>query len=646
MKRSIPRIVSAILCTIFVFSSSITLHATDFRDVGSNQAWAREAIDFVSTAGIMTGDLQGNFNPADPISKFDTVRILSRMSGFNPDTLSPQDAAYYNAVFEARRSTIEAVSGRFTTWNSNTDREIAYLLYTGVLIPSDLENFIIIYGGQERLRALTREEAAVFLVRFMGRTQEALRTVGVPSFSDDHLISPGARPHVYLLRHLGILNGDGSGNVNPRGIATRAVMAVLVQAVLEEMESPTQSTTTSTTTGSGVAFETMTGTITNTYPSFRSILTVSSNAAHNNRIFPISQTAIITINGLNANFGDLTRDMNFTAIVHNGEIMTINIQTQNAPQQLQPVEGRRIIDGSVARVNPTANTIGIETRMLNLRNEIIFEVRDFTIAPNAAITRGGQTVGAASIEVGDMVVAITYGNQAHSLELEERVRQVTGTLMEKNFSENSLFPLLVIQDSARRNHSFTTDAASNIYRFDMGNIPPRSLRIGDDIEITAEFGRITNATARGEISVADVYIRDIFIAGREQSYIVVSNELYGTPDRLHLVIDGAIDMYALTIGSQVRLWLDSQEVLDFSLLASASVGTFTGHITHVSHNEIVVRDANFNTRTFTHDIRTVFFNSMMGMTVHVGELFPGMRVQIVADANNSGRVASVTVLTN
>ena len=664
MKRIISKIIAFMLCAIFAangLGSNTTLQAANFRDVGPNQAWARDAIEAVSEAGIMTADLQGNFNPANPVSKFDTVRILARMSGFNPDALSPQEAAYHNAVFQARRATIEAVSSRFDTWNSATDREIAYLLYTGVLIPSDLQNFIIIYNGQERLRALTREEAAVFLVRFMGRTQEALRTVGVPAFHDDHLIAPGARPHVYLLRHLGILNGDGSGNVNPRGIATRAAIAVMVYSTLNEMQSPALG---HTPPQNAVAFETMSGTISNTFPSFRSVLTLSQNTAHNNRIFPVTPTAIITKNGLNANFGDLARDMSFTATIHNGEIVTINVQTTNAPQQIppgqtvpspsptpqpgqtQPVGERQVLDGTVARINPVANTIGIEIRMLNPRGEIITNVRDFTIVPQAAITRSSSTIDQSSIEVGDLVVATVYGNQARALELEERVRQVSGTLVEKNFSTNSIFPLLVVQDAAGRNHSFEPDADSVIYRVGMGNILPRSLRVGDTIDISAELGRVTSANARGETSVVDVYIRDIFISGREQSHIVVSERLYGTPDSLHLIIDGAVDVYELTVGSRVRMWLDSQEVQNIALLAPAHIGSFAGHVTHVNHFEFVVRDANFNTRTFTYDGSTIFFNSVTGMPIHVGELFPGMRVQVVADPANNGRVAAITVLTN
>jgi hypothetical protein len=94
------------------------------------------------------------------------------------------------------------------------------------------------------------------------------------------------------------------------------------------------------------------------------------------------------------------------------------------------------------------------------------------------------------------------------------------------------------------------------------------------------------------------------------------------------------------------MWLDSREVENIALLAPAAAGSFAGHVIHVNHFEFVVRDANFSTRTFTYDGSTVFFNSVTGLPVQAGELFPGMRVQVVADAMNNSRVATITVLTN
>ena len=652
-KRKFFKFTAALLCAVF-FITGIginTVMASNFHDVGPNH-WAREAINAVSSLGIMTGNFEGNFRPNASIDKFEAVRILARMSGFDPATLNAEDAAYYDSIFQLQRSVIESFSNRFELWNPNVNREIGFLLYTGVLIQSDLENFVIRQGNDERMRALSREEAAVFLVRFMGRTSDALRATEVP-FNDHHLISPSARPHINFLRSLGIMNGDDAGNVSPRSATTRAAMAILVYATLNEVNSPLLGHPNS---GTSNNLETISGTIANTYPSFRSILTQSANAAHNNRILPVAPTAIITLDGLTANFSDLAVNMTFSAVIMGGDIISITAQSPNnqaggaSPTPTPtPAPGElRTLDGTVARVNTANNTIGIEIRILNPRGEIITDLRDYNITGSTSIRRSGTATNLASITIGDLAVAEVRGNDVVTLELEERVRQVSGTLVEKNFStNNSLFPILVVRDAAGVNHSFTADNESVINRQSTGsNISPRSLRIGDSVTINAEYGRVTQATAVGTATTRDVYIRDIFISGREQSHIVVSDTLFGSPDRLHLIIDGAIDVYSLTVGSRVRLWLDSEEVSSFNLLQAASQNNFTGHIQNITNQQITVRDANFNTRTFTFDGSTTFFNSITGQTINVNQLATNMRVQIIAASSQNNRAASVTVLIN
>ncbi|MDR2167001.1 MAG: S-layer homology domain-containing protein [Clostridiales bacterium] len=626
----------------------------NFRDVGANH-WAADAIALIGDLGIMSGDLSGNFNPNGNIDKFEAVRIFARMSGFNPATQTPAQRTYYDAVFEQRRALIEGFSGNFLLWNANFNREIAFLLYTGVLVPADLSNFIIVQNNIESRRILTREETAVFLVRFMERVNQALSTFGVPLFNDDHLISPAARPHVYYLRYLGIMIGS-EGNVSPRQPVTRAAMALLVESTLREVDSPLLGGQSGSNTPPAV--ESISGTIANTFPSFRSIL---ATTATENRIFPISQTAIITIGGINSTFADLAADMTFTAILSGGEIVSINALSPNVQPPvtpvppigeiipLPPIADMRVLDGTIARLNAQNRTIGIETRTINPRGEIVSEIRDYYVPITTPITRSGtMDVNFNAINVGDLVIARVHGDTAFLLNLEERVRQISGTLVEKNFGTNSLFPSLVIADADGNNHSFTVDSSAQISRGNQRNLNSRQLRIGDYLELSAEYGRATQIQARAVAQVTrDAYIRDIFISTRGQSFIVVSDNLYAsTPDRMHLLVDGQVDPFELTLGSRVRLWFDSQEVIGITTLHGPSATNFTGHIQNITSNQIVLRDANFQTRTFVFDSNTVFVNSITGQIINVHHLGIGMRVQIISAAAQNNRAVSVTVLVN
>jgi len=655
MKKLLKKLSFVTMAAVMAVIPAMAVSASNFRDVGANLAWAQEAISTVSSLEIMVGDMSGNFNPSGTIDMFEGARIFARMSGFNPANHTPQQQNYFNQALASHLAMVNTFDSDFNTWNSARNTDIAYLLYRGVFFPSDLNGFIVRTGQTESRRIMSREEAAVFFVRFMERSNEALQTFGVPAFADHNMITPAARIYVYYLRSLGILNGDTAGNVAPRSPINRAAMSMMIVPVLNEINSPLVGGTGSS-QGQTPTVETVQGTITNTFPSFRAIATLSDNPSYNNRTFTVAPTAIITIGGVNSTFTALQANMTFTAILTAGEIVSINATTPSTTQTpppdtagnaTPPISEMRVLDGIVSRVNVTAGTIGIETRIINPRGEIVTEVRDYTIRTGAEISRAGNTITINNINVGDLVVARVHNNTAHQLVLEERITQMSGTLIEKNFGENSLFPSIVLEDSNGDTRNFTTNPDTTVRRGNQINIAPRNLRIGDQISLTAEYGRATDINAVAvQQPHADVYIRDIFISARGQSFIVVSDNLHGSPDRTHFLVDGHVDPFDLTLGSRVRIWFDSREIIGLSMLQGASATNFTGHIHSLTSNQITVRDANFQTRTFNVDQNTVFFNSITGQTVNMHHLHTGMRVQVVSAATQNNRAVSVTIMIN
>ncbi|MCL2620608.1 MAG: S-layer homology domain-containing protein [Defluviitaleaceae bacterium] len=653
MKKFLKKLSAVALAAVMTIVPVASVQASNFHDVGSGFAWATNAIATVSSLEIMMGDMSGNFNPNGTIDMFEAARIFARMSGFNPSAHTPAQQSYYNQALASHMALVSTLDNSFNTWNSARNADIAFLLYSGVFFPSDLSNFVVVTGNTETRRIMSREETAVFLVRFMGRTNEAMQTFGVPLFNDHQLITPAARIYVYYLRSLGILNGS-EGNVQPRSPITRAAMSVLIVPVLHEVNSTLVGGTGNA--NQAPTIETVQGTISNTFPDFRAISALSENPSHNNRTFTVIPTAIITINGVNSTFTALQPNMTFTAIMSAGEIVSINAtpaQTATTPAEppannnVPALADMRVLDGIITRVNTTNNTIGIETRIINPRGEIVTEVRDYTLATGVEITRAGTSVAPNAINVGDLVVARVHNNYAHQLVLEERVTQMTGTLAEKNFGSNSLFPSIVVEDANGNTRSFTTNASTVVQRGNQANIAPRQLRIGDQISLTAEYGRATNINANAvAIPHADVYIRDIFISARGQSFIVVTDNLDGSPDRTHFLVDNHVDPFNLTLGSRVRIWFDSHEIIGVSILQGASATNFTGHIQSLTSTQITVRDAHFQNRTFNIDANTVFFNSVTGQSISMHHLTTGMRVQVVSAATQNNRAVSVTVLMN
>ncbi|MCL2415423.1 MAG: S-layer homology domain-containing protein [Defluviitaleaceae bacterium] len=688
---------STFLLAFVVLISGLTFNvqAADFRDVGTTWEWASEAIGIVSDLGIMTGDLSGNFNPNDNIDKFETARILARMDGFNPANLTPAQRDYHEQIFQSRLPIIRQYSSQFSRWGEtmNVDREIAYLLYRGILFPTDLEQFIVVVDGVQRFRALMREELAVFLVRLMNRTQQAYSAVGIPNFNDHAQITPSARAYVYYLRSLNIMNGTDNV-VNPRSTVNRAAMASMAVAALREINSPLfnnnplsgtaninnntnnpTNTINNPTNNNNTELVAVNGSVAGVYPSFRAILVTSTNPSHNNRIFTVSAGSIITINDLNRTFADLQPNMNFAAIMHNNEIVSINATgTLISPPTTNPQPGSgnpaptptpaptplpnlvtRTLHGTVINTSftSTSNMLNIETRILSHTGDIISETQAYTIASNAQIYRAGVVVSHLNIAQGDLIIAdVSFDGVIHRINLEERDRHIFGTLIEKNFSENSLMPSLVVRDASGVNHNFNVDSTTRINRQNMGNINSRGLRVGDSVEIRGVFNMAHDIFARGSRSSADVYIRSIFISGREQNHIIVGDSLSGSADRKHLIIDNTVDIHSLSIGSWVRIWMDSDEIEAVTVLQEASGNNFTGFVTGVnlSNSTISVRDANFNTRVFTFDNSTTLYNSITNRSEAFSTLEIGRRVFVITTSGtaavNNNRATSVVIIPN
>ena len=83
--------------------------------------------------------------------------------------------------------------------------------------------------------ALTREDAMVLLQRTMSRTGRSIADASnsyLDRFSDGSSVSSYAKGAVAALIQAGIIQGDNTGRINPKGSLTRAEMAVILHRVL------------------------------------------------------------------------------------------------------------------------------------------------------------------------------------------------------------------------------------------------------------------------------------------------------------------------------------------------------------------------------------------------------------------------------
>lgn len=168
--------------------------------------WAAPSVDFLYESKVTTGTTSTTYGPSGNITRGDFVLMLSRAFSFadyGSDNFSdvPANSYYAKAIASAKAMGIaQGSNGKFNP-----------------------------------TAALTREDAMVLLQRTMSRTGRSIADASnsyLDRFSDGSSVSSYAKGAVAALIQAGIIQGDNTGRINPKGSLTRAEMAVILHRVL------------------------------------------------------------------------------------------------------------------------------------------------------------------------------------------------------------------------------------------------------------------------------------------------------------------------------------------------------------------------------------------------------------------------------
>ena len=619
-----------------------------FNDVPAAH-WANAAITAMARREIMLGDTTGNFRPNDFIDKFDTMRILARAAGYQP-----ADAA---TAYDKHKGLLDGYARAYTRWNASADREIAFLIERGVVVSDDLNHFIIRGNdGKEQLRALSRQEAAVFLVRLMGRTEAAQsHSVSGSLFRDDAGIAAINKPFVYYLRGQGIVAGDTEGRFNPNAAVTRAAMAVMLDKTLALMaEAPPVNSNVNSVANISCTFD-------RNYPQLSAVQVILAD--HTKKIYRLSPNAAVTIDGFSATAADLREGMALTIVVANDdEILDIRAQktavTSPVPlptpapvptpdNNTQPATQTFSIEGLViAREGDAAGTLDVEIRMLNPRGDIVTEKRTYALSATTRIRRDGEVVNASAIMPGDVVRVDYVGNAAVAIALEPKDRTFTNAeLMEKKVVEPAGTPIFVLRVQNGKTHELRVSEETALSRRGISNVTWRDIRIGDSITATAQYDRLIQLDAQGIRSEMTGVIQAIHLT-QNSSAVVVLDQAADKSETYTLMTD-LTDQYALRLGDTVRLRLDSREVESVTVVAAAAA--YTGFIQSITGSRIVlsdVRGTGGTTRDIVLEPATVVTSASNGTRINPATLKTGMRITVNFTTAASNTAKDISILSH
>ncbi len=174
-----------------------------------NHAWAKDSIYALKAKGIISGVSETEFAPANNIKRGDFILILTRMLSVDNEFTEnfadvPESAYYYNAVGSAKAAGIASGDGaNFMPEDSITRQDLITLAYRAFLAKGYIEE---------------TEDYTV-----------------LDAFADKDSISDYAAAPMASMVKAGIIQGS-EGNVNPKGNATRAEVAVMCARLCELMK--------------------------------------------------------------------------------------------------------------------------------------------------------------------------------------------------------------------------------------------------------------------------------------------------------------------------------------------------------------------------------------------------------------------------
>lgn len=604
MKKNVMALTAAALTISLTLCTYTPAFADTFKDVPSTY-WAYSSIDSITSKGYILGDLSGNFNPESYIDKFETSKILAKVAGY---TITAGEAAYAK-----QQQFMSQYPATFSRWNSTSDREVAFLLEKGILKPEDLNQFVIkSVSGTEQLRALSREELAIFIVRLMGKEDEASKTQISSKFADDSSITADRKSSVYYLKNVGVISGGTDNKFVPKGAVTKASFCVFLDNALKNtgittntssgangITDPVATITSTPQTNTGVNnIQTITGTFDKYFESLN-VVQISINGTQKH--YKLKADAEIQVDNAPSTVYNLTPGMILTIITNNQEIMQISAVTQTV----------------------TTNTQTTENEFTSTTTEFSTE----TTTVNTTESNGNYN--------GKPVTSIS-----------EPEKTVTGTLIAKRYDNVNGVPVLTINSAAGEIYELIVTNESSVYRNSDGEVFWDELKIGDAVQAKTEYNNIKEFYATGAMSKAEGKISGITI---DENSASIDVKLDGGTLKTYTLNTEYVDIYGLRIGDEVKLNLNSSEVETLWITDKAELKAITGYIERIKDKYIYIRnayDSDDDNIKINYDKNTKFINAKTGKEIDIDDLDEDMKIYAVCEKSFSDGAKTITLLSD
>lgn len=608
-----------------IFSLSVvSVYAMSFKDV-TQIFWGYQYINDVAEKGLITADAEGYFKPNDNINKFDAAKILAKAAGYRYTNVTSEEKKYYDEAYGNYKNLLDKQSKNYSKWQTISDREISYLLEKNIFTQADLEKFIVKDAKTEKLRALSKEEAAVYLVRLIGDNVN-LKNISGAVFADDSFISSDYKQYVYCLYKNRIITGDDNNKFNPKSAVTKTTMSVMLSKTLKFInDSKVQKV------------EAVSGTVDKVYSGISAIQIISPSGTKN--IYKISSDCNITVDGLSKNLDAIKENMTIFATLNNSVIVSLEVKSYSNIPDINPGINLQSINAIVDSISNEPRAVNIKIQILNPAGGITTEIKKYILADNCKISRENYPINLSNISSGE-IIKIDFDNSVvYAISIVDKNRKISGTLLEKKCESGNIF--LIIRDSNNEKYELKVVSDTLINRKNNGRISWSDLKVGDKITASCEYSNLVEVYAEGESSTKEGWIEEVKIFKDGSAVIKIKDTDNLVKD--YNVSVGKVDVYSLRVNTKVKMNIDSNEIESVIVIDKSETNYF-GEVLRIFDNTTLRIKADSGNEIEIQCNKNTKFKNVNGNETSISEIYRGDKIYIVMNDDSSSYAKTVTVV--
>lgn len=534
------KVLSLILAIAMLLSMG-SMTGAAFDDVDSNFAWAEEAINDLSSKGIITGYEDGTFKPGRVISRQEAITLFSKTMGASEKVNEP----IVNLAYGIYESDLGACSSSYAV------KQGAYLIYRSVFSVDEVIDYL---STTNRDKELYRYEAATLIAKALGADSWFKNNPTADTsmkYDDVNDIPAKYIDYVYYTTALGIMGEMDTNKFCPLATVTRAQVAVMIHRILNTME-----------------FEFVGGVIT-------TVDTLNNNLAIRKADgeiakFGVDANSVIFIDGSKVTLSDLDIGMEAVFTFSQGALYEIDAIS---------VSGDAAIAG--AYKGQTTNNSGTTIKIADILQKDQ-PVTSYKVASNVTITvNGTETDDIKAVKTGDYVTIELSNGLVVSITAEPKSTTVTGVkVTEINTASDNGVEITVADNGENVSKYILADDATITRNANTASLT--ELVVGDTVNLTLEYGIIKVIRATGIEKKLEGTIEEITISNAT-SYITISNN--GSKSKYVMARDCKVELegesasvYDLRLGAFVKLTTSSSTVTEIKSEAITTALSVTGKI--------------------------------------------------------------------